>query len=158
LVLRALVDKPFVVPLRRGAASRTVASAEALGIFSYVVGTDIDVIDDHGLAEVVAAHQQLDGRGRPGHEKAIPDLWVFARFAAENARLPKGVTSEQVAAARQAMSCGGLDDLIQSTTGAWQPSDAGSNLVEAFRSFGFRFPTDPMAAVTELCGASSRGS
>ena len=109
------------------------------------------MIDDHGLAETVASHQRLHGRGRPGHEKVLPDVWVFARFASDDAPRPKGMTVEQVTDARRALACGGLHDLITSTTGSWQLSDAGSNLVEAVRSFGFRFPSDPKAAVRELC-------
>ena len=151
LVIRALSDEPVVVPLRPGTSSHTVVSAEALGIFWSAAGTGIDVIDDHGLAEPVASHQRLRGRGRPGHEKVLPDVWVFARFAADDAPRPKDMSLEQVTDTRHALSCGGLHDLITSTTGSWQLSDAGSNLVEAVRSFGFRFPSNPKAAVRELC-------
>jgi arabinofuranosyltransferase len=151
LVLLALSDDPVVVPLRRG-ATRTVASAKNLGVFGYAAGTDVVVIDNHGLADVVAGHLRLRTRGRPGHEKALPDVWTFARYAAPGAPLPRGMSERQVAAARRALSCGPLRSLVAGTEGTWSIGDAPGNLLEALRSLRFRFDEDPRVAAREVCG------
>jgi arabinofuranosyltransferase len=153
LMLQALAKDPIVVPLRRGSAPRTVASAENLGLYSYAAGTGIDVIDDHGLADSVGGHLRLRVRGRPGHEKALPDVWTFARYAAPGAPLPEGMSARQVAAARRALSCDGLRRLVDSTDGVWSITDVPSNLVESVRSFRFRFDQDPLIAAREDCGS-----
>jgi arabinofuranosyltransferase len=153
LLLQALAENPTIVPLRRGSAPRTVASAEALGLYGYAAGTGVDVIDDHGLADVVAGHLALRRRGRPGHEKVLRDLWTFARYAAPGAPLPEGMTAAQVAAARRALSCGALRRLLDSTTGPWTVGDTPSNVVEAVRSFRFRFDQDPVVAARDVCGS-----
>jgi arabinofuranosyltransferase len=152
LVLHAMSADPIVVPLRRGTAPRSVASADNLGVFGYAAGTGLDVIDDHGLADVVAGRQRLRVRGRPGHEKVLPDVWTFARYAAPGTPLPEGMTATQVAAARHALSCGDLRTLLDATTGPWSPGDSPSNLLEAVRSFRFRFDPDPLVAEREVCG------
>jgi arabinofuranosyltransferase len=151
LVLQGL-HHATVVPLRAGASTRPVASGENLGLYGYAAGTTVDVVDDHGLADVVAGHLRLGTRGRPGHEKALPDVWTFARYAARDAPRPERMTSTQVAAARRALACGGLERLLDSTDGAWSIGDVPTNLVEAVRSFQFRFDQDPVVAAREVCG------
>ena len=105
-----------------GSAPRTVASAVNLGFYGYAAGTDVDVIDDHGLADVVGSHLQLHARSRPGHEKALPDVWTFARYAAPGAPRPAGITAAEVAAARsvrcRAAAC---------TTSSTAPTDPGAS-------------------------------
>jgi arabinofuranosyltransferase len=153
LVLDALAKRPIVVPLRPGSAPRTVASAENLGVYGYAAGTGVDVIDDHGLADVVASHERLRVRGRPGHEKALPEVWTFARYAAPGAPLPKGVTARDVAAARHALSCGDLARLADDTDGSWSIGDAPRNLIDSMRTFRFRFSEFPVIAEREVCGS-----
>jgi arabinofuranosyltransferase len=151
LVLHAMSAEPTVVPLRRGSAPRSVASADNLGLFGYAAGNGVDVIDDHGLADVVAGRQRLRVRGRPGHEKVLPDVWTFARYAATGAPLPAGVTAADVADARRALACGTMRELLDDTTGPWSMGDSPTNVVESLRSFRFRFDPDPQVAAREVC-------
>ncbi|MGR7002830.1 hypothetical protein ACU686_40660 [Yinghuangia aomiensis] len=44
-------------------------------------GRSVDIL---GLAYPLAAHQELTGRGRPGHEKELDIAWLFAAYAPEN--------------------------------------------------------------------------
>jgi arabinofuranosyltransferase len=152
LVLQGLAADPTVVPLRKGSAPRSIASAENLGVYGYAAGTGVDVIDDRGLADVLAGHQRLRVRGRPGHEKSLPDAWTFARYAAPGAPLPATVTAAQLAAARRALSCAPMRRLLEHVDGSWSLGDAPSNMVQAVRSFGFRFDKDPVIAEREVCG------
>jgi arabinofuranosyltransferase len=153
LVLQGLAAQPTVVPLRRGSAPRSVASAENLGVYGYAAGTGVDVIDDHGLADVLAGHQGLRVRGRPGHEKSLPDVWTFARYAANDAPLPPGITPQQLAAARRALSCTPMRRLAEHVDGSWSLADVPSNIAQAVRSFDFRFDKDPLLAVHQVCGS-----
>ena len=140
LVLQALADKPLVISMRQGAGPGRSLPADAVGIFVYAAGTGVDVIDNHGLAK-------LDGRTCAGSHN-VGDRVTRRRFPTcgySHASPPmmrrgrRGITREQVAAARRAMSCDRLNGLIVSTTGPWRLSDASSNLFESFRLFDFRF-------------------
>jgi arabinofuranosyltransferase len=153
LVLRALAKHPTVVPLRAASAPRTVASAENLGLYGYAAGTGVDVIDDHALADDVASHLRLRVRGRPGHEKILSDVWTYARYAAPGAPLPAGITASQVRAARRALGCAPMHRIIVDTDGPWSVGEAPSNMMEAVRSFSFRFDQNPALADREVCGA-----
>jgi arabinofuranosyltransferase len=152
LVLGAQTSNPFIVPAN-ARTRRSVASVENLGVFGYAAGVDVDVVDDHGLADVVAAHLALQGRGRPGHEKALPDVWTFARYAAADAPRPHGITEAEIAAARRALACGTLGDLVDRSGGTWSIGDALGDAAFAARSFAFRVDPDPRVAAREVCSS-----
>jgi arabinofuranosyltransferase len=141
-----------LLPLRDGVGARIVASAPALGLYGYAAGDRVEVVDDHGLASVLAAHQRLVARGRPGHEKSLADAWVIAQFADPHAPLPARVDSRDVVAARRALACEPLLTLVRAPTVALSASDALDNLEHAFTDATYRFPPDPVAAAREVCG------
>ncbi len=45
-------------------------------------------------------------RGRPGHEKYLPDPWVLARFSHRRSLSPELRADAAVAAARRSLGCG----------------------------------------------------
>jgi arabinofuranosyltransferase len=125
-------------------------------MFGYAAGTDVAVEDRFGLADPLAAHQELGIRGLPGHEKRLEQEWMVARFAAPKVQLPPTVDKERVAAARRALACGQLPELLASTT---EPLDAGritDNLLDSFTLWRSRFPPTPTAAESRLCGEHRR--
>ena len=74
-------DGRFVsVPAASGRGG--VLAAHALGVTSHIAADhQLYVQDLLGLADPVTAHYRLAGnRGRPGHEKWLPDAWIIARF------------------------------------------------------------------------------
>jgi arabinofuranosyltransferase len=152
LVIQALATPTTFLPLTTGVGAPVVASAEALGMYGYAAGTGIDVVDDHGLADNVAAHQRLLERGRPGHEKVLRDEWIIGRYAKPGVPLPASVSAREVAAARDALACGPLRAMIRATDRPLALSNLVSNIGEAVRSTGFRFAGDPVSARDELCG------
>ena len=82
----------------------------------------------------------------------LPDVWTFARYTAAGTPVPRGMSEREVSAARRALSCGPLRSLIADTQGTWSVGDAPGNLLEAVRSFRFRFDEDPVTAAREVCG------
>ena len=152
LVVDALRDPRPSVALARRVRGPVVASAPALGLYGYAAGIDVTVVDDHGLASVLAARQRLEHRGRPGHEKALPIVWFVALYANPAAPLPEGVSARDVSAARRALGCGTLRDVVGRSTRPLDPPQALDDLIAAVRDNGFRFSSNPGAAAREECG------
>jgi arabinofuranosyltransferase len=126
--------------------------AGAIGIVGLSLPETVHVIDRHGLAEPVAARFRLERRGRPGHEKELSSPWVVARYAA-----PDPEDESDVLAARRALSCGPLAELVASVTGPLTPARFFENLGRALPRHTLRFSADPFVAAAELCdGASPR--
>jgi arabinofuranosyltransferase len=121
------------------------------------------VVDKLGLGDPVASRLRLEQRGRPGHEKIMGYAWAIARFSDSVPRpadvdpgcsdclerLPQ--VRAQVPAARRALDCGILSDVIQAVTEPMGPSRFLDNLVLAPRATSARFAADPEAASRELC-------
>jgi arabinofuranosyltransferase len=152
LLLDILAGHDSLVPLRPGVDAKLVASTGSIGLFAYAAGDDVDVVDNHGLASVLAAQQRLVRRGRPGHEKVLPDAWVVAQFADPQAPVPGSVSARQVRAARRALACDPLRSVVRDVA---RPLTLGAVFDGAARSVGassFRFPSDPIAAAREVCG------
>ncbi|HKN96898.1 MAG TPA: hypothetical protein VJX10_07270, partial [Pseudonocardiaceae bacterium] len=127
-----------------------------MGITDEVVPLDGTVVDVNGLATPLGGHLLLTERGRPGHEKWLPSAWVLAEYAdpAAVAAMPdtKDVTKAQVAAARHALTCGRLRDLMDSVNQPMTPGRFWHNLVGSFSRTSLRIPADPVAAEREFCG------
>lgn len=73
-----------VLPLSTGVSDkvRLLAGRWNIGLAGYAAGLDVHVVDRRGLADPIAARLTLPGqRGRPGHEKALSNPWILARFA-----------------------------------------------------------------------------
>jgi arabinofuranosyltransferase len=143
-------DGRFVTLAARG--SNGVLAAHALGVTSTVAHTHrLYAHDLLGLADPVTAHHRLDERGRPGHEKWLPDAWFLARYVSPDAEMPPSVDPGDVVAARHALGCPGLKKLRNSYSGELTPSLFLSNLVGSLERTLFRFDASPKDAVTELC-------
>ncbi|HEX5407735.1 MAG TPA: hypothetical protein VFX16_36160 [Pseudonocardiaceae bacterium] len=127
-----------------------------MGITDVVVPLDGTVVDVNGLATPLAGHLELGQRGRAGHEKWLPAAWVIAEYADPAAiatmKDTPDVTKAQVQAARHALSCGSLKELMDSIN---QPMSAGvflHNLTGVLSRTSLRIPADPFAAEREFCG------
>ncbi|MFM8972955.1 MAG: hypothetical protein ACKOOG_10020 [Actinomycetota bacterium] len=145
------VEAAAVVQPISGGENRLVTNVGALGMLGYAAGIDITVVDRFGIADDVTAHHRLVRRGRPGHEKELPAAWSFARFADPSVPPPSGTTSEEIAAARQALTCGALAELIDAGREPLTPVRAFRNLIGSFGRSTFRFSPDPFSAEVELC-------
>lgn len=147
-------DRSGWVPAADRSAPFTVA-VDNVGVFGYLAGTDVSVLDLRGLGDPVTSRFRLVGpRGRPGHEKAASPAWVLARHAAVGANPPADVVAapEEVAAARAALACGDLAEVLEGISAPLTPGRAADNLVLALTTSDLRLSADPEAATRELCG------
>lgn len=145
-------DEDTWSPLRDPAAPFAVW-VDNIGIFGFLAGPDVTVIDARGLGDPVTSRFRLAERGRPGHEKAASPAWVVGRHGAPGSSPPEQeVDPAAIAAARDAVACGELAEVLDAVTGRLTPSRAATNIVLSLRSYGLRFSANPFAAREELCG------
>ena len=128
---------------------QAVVEATAIGIVGYQLPWQVHVVDQLGLADPVAARVRLKERARPGHEKDLYNAWVVALFGA-----PTSDEDVAVKAARRALSCGALRDLVKATRGPLTPGGFWSNVRNAATFQALRIPPDPFDAEAELCHVS----
>ncbi|CAA9261531.1 MAG: Possible arabinofuranosyltransferase AftB [uncultured Acidimicrobiales bacterium] len=137
------------------ASAPFAVAVDNVGVFGYLAGPEVSVIDVRGLGDPVASRLRLVGpRGRPGHEKRAEPAWVLARYAAPDASPPTDVVAApaEVAAARAALACGDLGDILEGITRPLTPARARSNLGLGLTTSDLRTAADPVAARRELCG------
>lgn len=120
-----------------------------LGFSGTVVPLDGAALDPIGLAYPLAAHSERIN-GRVGHDKRLPDTWIFADRG--RGPLPEGIDPAGVAAARRALDCGPLAELRAATRDPLTPGRFLRNVTGAWDRTAFRFPNDPVQAERELCG------
>lgn len=119
--------------------SGVVLVVDHIGIDSVIAGDDVVVIDPHGLSDALAARVELVTRGRPGHEKSLPDAWILARYGLETDR-------PDVAAAVAALACPTPTDLDEAITEPLGVSRLLRNLTLAPSLTQWRTPADPTQA------------
>jgi arabinofuranosyltransferase len=147
-----LGDAEAPLPLRADTPAERVVTTNSIGVFGYVLDDNVYVVDTYGLADPLAGRLELKKRGRPGHEKVLPDAWIVARFADPSAPLPAGgPAADDVAAARDALGCGDIPELLGAAADPLTPGRFAHNLVDAFRLHRFRIPPQPIAARDKLC-------
>ena len=140
------------IPIRGDLPSDAIYQAGQIGIRAYDLGITVHVLDLRGLADPLAGRLELGERGRAGHEKILPEAWVVARFGDEAASLPgKTPRAEDVIAARAALACGHVPDVIAAATDPMTPGRFARNMFEAVTLNRFRIPPDPKVARTNLC-------
>lgn len=145
---------PAALPLAPAVPANVVANRKNIGLTGYAAGRHVHVVDRLGLADPLAARLQLAERGRPGHEKDLPDAWVVARFAAPEALTPALLeTASEVRAARAALGCGDLALLLQAIQAPLTPPRFVQNVRLAWRLTTFRLPAGPVAAEAALCAS-----
>lgn len=129
------------------------AATEAwLGTLGAGLALSDGAIDPLGLAYPLVAHMEAEPGGRPGHAKELPLAWLLADYADPDAPLPEGVDPADVAAARHALTCGGLADLVAASREPMSVSRFFDNLTSAVGRARLVVPTDPQQAEQKFCG------
>jgi hypothetical protein len=125
----------------------------------------------------VVARAELAWRGTAGHEKLLGPAWVAAAWVdpavpiddpASFASLSplvltwsgSGLTGDvdpgsfpaEREAARDALACGELQELVHDTRAPLSPQRFLGNVVDAVRLHGLRVPVDPHEARARFCG------
>lgn len=158
LVLRSGITADgniWMMPLSATAPDHSVYFYNNMGIAAAIMPLHGTVVDVNGLVSPLAGHLRLDQRGRPGHEKWLPTAWVLAQYADADLVATmdetRGATRAQVRAARHALSCEPLRDLVDSTSRPMSPSRFWRNLTGALRRTTLRIPQDPVIAEQRFC-------
>ncbi len=144
-----LFPDPTTYALRDDVAEHGIAMAvmrTAMGIRGNVLGPRIHLVDHVGLADPFAARLKLEDRGRPGHEKNLPNPWMVARFSPPN----KG-EDHRISAARRALNCGPMQTLRRATRAPLTVGRFLKNIGLALPLHAFRFPQDPLEAEAVVC-------
>ena len=129
-------------------STRLVLGLGNIGILGYFAGPDVHVVDQLGLTDPIGARVLLTERGRPGHEKFLPDAWIVARFA--NPEAVKGRFPAAPEAAR-ALQCGELALLLRAVGSPLSLSRFFANVRAAWPLHRLRIPADPAAARDRFC-------
>jgi arabinofuranosyltransferase len=142
------IEASPTLPLLPGVAADLVAVRNNIGLSGYAAGSRVHVVDRLGLGDPLGSRLRLERRGRPGHEKALPDSWAVARFGA-----PAGTGTEEAAveAARAALACDQLRALLAAVEAPLTPGRFAANVRAAGRLTALRIPADPQAARQQAC-------
>lgn len=137
--------------LRRDVHPTIILVAERwnIGLAGVVAGPRVHFVDRRGLTDPLAARLRLTGRARPGHEKSLPNAWIIARFVDPE---QEPALSANVAAARRALACGDLAELLRAVTEPLTLQRFMANIRLSWRLTRLRFGADPVVAAAELCG------
>ncbi len=144
-----------------------------IGISAYAAGDQFNILDLEGLADTFTAHLEstpsMSAIPRfPGHEKPLPAPWIAARLTPPGSRpaavdfpvlgnglIPAttGVQFQvQVAWARAALKCGGIQRILDAADAPMSPKRFASNLLHSFSNTRTRIPADPETAYRKFCG------
>ncbi|CAA9511661.1 MAG: hypothetical protein Rv3805c [uncultured Solirubrobacterales bacterium] len=127
-----------------------------IGRVGYAAGPNVRLVDADGLVDPLAARTSLPARrdGRSDAATRLPREWVLARYAM--ATTPAGASflarDPGIAAARRALRCRPLEQLVRATTAKLRPSRFFANIALALREPSLRFSGDPRVAAEEVCG------
>ena len=136
-------------------------------MFGYVLGPDARVVDIHGLAEPLTAHQRLEFRSVPGHEKMASGPWLVAMLAADPSSVPPDVIVTQnwwvpdpppldylhdVAWASAALRCDAIRDIVETSTEPFGFGRFFTNLFSSVSNTTVRIDRQPREAYVSLCG------
>ncbi|MBI5518287.1 MAG: hypothetical protein HY909_31235 [Deltaproteobacteria bacterium] len=128
-----------------------VGSRIAIGLVGVLVGPRVHLVDRYGLADPVASRLALRMRGRPGHEKLLMNPWLVARYT-------DAVSGEDAAvtAARHALGCGALGELVRAVREPLTWSRFWRNVWLSQPFSLLRIPTSPWHAEQLFCALPTR--
>jgi hypothetical protein len=138
------------VPMNPARPGPVAFAVGRLGVGGVVVPLDGIVVDTLGLANPLGARITATNPGYPGHEKALPKYWIYADFSS-----PQFSDDPlSAAAARHAMQCGALAELLDSARAPLTIGRFWDNLLGSAARSGLAIPTDPFEAESVFCGRS----
>lgn len=144
--------------VRAKVPSEVVAWDGRIGRVGYAAGPNVRLVDANGLADPLAARTSLPGRRRERPAPRLPSEWVLARYAV--ATTPTGASflarDPDIAAARRALRCRPLEELVRATTAKLYARRFFANVAFALRERSLRFSRDPRVAAEEMCGRARR--
>ncbi len=131
--------------------NETVDAFPAIGIFGVAAGTNVYVADDLSLANPVGA--RLDNRDRrvggwSQEGKTVPTSWTIAMFADPAAPLPHNVSATNVAAARRALDCPPIVDLLARARDPLTFGRMFTNFTQSLTTYSLSIKANPRGQTT----------
>ncbi|MBA3502867.1 MAG: discoidin domain-containing protein [Myxococcota bacterium] len=144
----------FTTPIDKALDAPIVYAAGRLGTGGAVAPLDSIVADTLGLAHPLGARITPTLPGYTGHEKVLPWAWMFADFGdpAHDDDNVENTPGYLVRAARRAMQCGELAELLASVREPMSPSRFWKNLTGSVSRTRLVIPNDPVEAEQKFCG------
>lgn len=157
---RVLVSEGGIeVPMNPALKVPLVFVAGRLGTGGAIAPIDGIVVDTLGLANPLGARitpTNLDGF--IGHEKPLPWEWIHAEYTSPEHYGVDGTPISGILAARKAVQCGELKELLESVRAPLTFGRFWSNLTGAIRRTRLVIPVDPYEAEFKFCGTRTRPS
>ena len=147
---RALVITTEKKPLLDVTPERTTLVSLASGISGYRAGTDVIVHEFNSLGDVVGSHMPPNPGSGPGHRKRKGYPWVIAMTTRPG--VTAGFDAQRVDAARAALRCGELRDMLEATEAPMTVGRFWSNLIGSVSRTRLSVPRDEFAAERSFCG------
>jgi arabinofuranosyltransferase len=124
-----------------------------LGTGGVVAPLEATVADAFGLANPLGARITPTQPGIPGHEKWLPWSWMFADYADRSVDELgiEGATAEQIRAARHALTCGELAEMLASVREPMTLGRFWDNFTGSIRRTRLVIPSDPIQAEAKFC-------
>jgi arabinofuranosyltransferase len=145
------LDQPYRTPTEPG--SGVSAFIDGIGVAGARAGTDVHVIDLHGLAHPLASRMPIQRpRVLPGHERVLPLPWALAE-----ARALDDDPASAASLARLARACPPASDVLDAVRGPVGEGGFLANLGQALRLSRLEVPSDPAEAAAD-CDAGPSGT
>ncbi len=156
----------FATGIELADGDQVVVATRAIGAMGYALGPDARIVDLHGLSDPLTAHQRLEFRSLPGHEKLASAPLLVAALADEPADVDSSQLFlgadlwpdpapleflEQVAWARATLRCEPVARLNEASTERLTPSRFLTNLWWSVPNTILRLDRDPQALYYEHC-------
>jgi len=155
----ALISEGAIhIPARADHPGTVVFAVGRLGTGGIVTPLEGTVADTLGLANPIGARLPITAGNMAGHEKMLPWQWLLADFAdpaADFLQIDK-VSGWSVIAARHAMQCGALKEMLASVRDPMTPSRFWANLTGSLARTRLVVPANPFVAETKFCGTPPR--
>ena len=127
-----------------------------LGTGGAIAPLDDIAYDTLGLANPIGARITITHPEEgPGHQKVLPTPWILADLGDPQRIADTDVSPIQVRAARHALRCGELAELVASVREPMSPHRFWENLVGSVRRTRLVVPADPRDAEVRFCGSNS---
>jgi arabinofuranosyltransferase len=143
------------VGMDRAIDAPVVVVAGVLGSAGISIPLDGIVADMLGLANPIGARIPVNYPGRIGHEKQLSWAWLLADFADpswdERQPFEPGVTAPMIRAARHAMTCTDLAELLASVREPLTAARFWDNLTGAWHRTRLEIPANPFDAEQTFC-------
>ena len=139
-------------PLRDVTPERTTLISTTAGISGYLAGPDVLVQEANALGDPVGSRMPAIRPSTPGHRKRESDPWMIAMTTRPG--VTAGSPPELVAAARRALGCGDLAQLLTAVGAELTPSRFVRNALGAIGRTNLVVPRDPVAAEQRFCERS----